>query len=58
VRLLRSYHAASGRECREVLVGAGAAARTELVCQAEGGSWSAARPLLRGGGTGRPRVGS
>ncbi len=58
VRLVRSYHAASGRECREVLVGAGAAARSELVCQAEGGSWSAARPLLRGGGSGRPRGGS
>lgn len=54
VRLLRSYHAASGRECREVLVGAGAAARAEIICQDEGGSWSAARPLLRGGGTQRP----
>lgn len=54
VRLLRSYHAASGRECREVLVGAGAAARSQIVCQDEGGGWSAARPLLRGGGTPRP----
>jgi hypothetical protein len=54
VRLLRSYHAASGRECREVVVGAGTAQRTQLVCQAEGGTWAAARPLLRGGGATRP----
>jgi hypothetical protein len=49
VRVTRSYYAASGRECREVLVGAGAGARSQLVCQAEGGAWVAARPLLRGG---------
>jgi hypothetical protein len=54
VRLLRSYHAASGRECREVVVGAGTAQRTQVVCQAEGGTWAAARPLLRGGGAARP----
>lgn len=54
VRLLRSYHAASGRECREVVVGGGTTQRTQLVCQAEGGTWAAARPLLRGGGATRP----
>jgi common-antigen outer membrane protein len=50
LRLLRSYAAASGRECREVLIGTGVAERTRLVCRDEGGSWTAARPLLRGGG--------
>lgn len=49
VQVTRSYHAASGRECREVLVGAGTGARAQLVCQGEGGAWAAARPLLRGG---------
>lgn len=49
VRLVRSYHAASGRECREVAVGAGMAQRTQLVCKAEHGGWVSARPLLRGG---------
>ncbi len=49
VRVNRSYYAASGRECREVLVGAGSGARSQLVCQGEGGAWAASRPLLRGG---------
>jgi len=49
VRVARSYYAASGRECREVLVGAGPGARSQLVCQGEGGAWAASRPLLRGG---------
>jgi hypothetical protein len=53
-RLARSYNAASGRECREVLVGAGATQRSQVVCQNESGGWVAARPLLRGGGAGRP----
>lgn len=53
-RLARSYSAASGRECREVLLGTGAAQHSRLVCQAETGGWVAARPLLRGGATGRP----
>ncbi|WP_372621517.1 DVU3141 family protein [Falsiroseomonas sp.] len=50
VRLARSYAAASGRECREVLVGAGMAQRSQLVCRTEAGSWEQARPLLRGAG--------
>ncbi len=49
LRLLRSYAAASGRECREVLIGTGLAERTRLVCRDDGG-WTPARPLLRGGG--------
>jgi hypothetical protein len=53
-RLARSYSAASGRECREVLLGTGAAQRSQLVCQAENGGWVAARPLLRGGAASRP----
>lgn len=54
VRLARSYFAASGRECREVVVGTGTTQRAQVVCQGEGGAWVAARPLLRGGGTARP----
>jgi hypothetical protein len=50
LRLLRSYAAASGRECREVLIGTGMTERTRLVCRQEGGGWAAARPLLSGGG--------
>lgn len=53
-RLLRSYHAASGRQCREVLVRTANAGRTQLVCETEGGGWGAARPLLRGGGGPNP----
>lgn len=51
VRMVRSYHAASGRECREVLVGTGMSQRSQLVCQGEGGNRASTRPLLRGGGT-------
>lgn len=54
VRLLRSYHAASGRQCRELLVGDRMASRTQLVCEAEGGAWAPVRPLLRGSGIARP----
>ncbi len=49
LRLLRAYSAASGRECREVLIGTGLAERTRLVCRNEGGGWAPARPLLSGG---------
>jgi hypothetical protein len=48
LRLLRSYHAASGRECREVLIGTGLAERSRLLCRHEEG-WTAARSLLSGG---------
>lgn len=53
LRLLRAYHAASGRECREVLVGTGFEERSSLVCQGEGGAWVPARPLLQSGSGGR-----
>lgn len=53
-RLARSYNAASGRECREVLLGTGASQQSQLVCQADHGGWVAARPLLRGGTVARP----
>ncbi|GGC41798.1 hypothetical protein GCM10011504_20300 [Siccirubricoccus deserti] len=52
VRLLRAYNAASGHECREVLLGSGLEERSRLVCQADG-TWREARPLLRSG-TARP----
>ena len=45
VRVVRSYAAASGRECREVLINGG---RSSLLCQTDG-QWVAARPLLQGG---------
>lgn len=50
MRLLRAYHAASGRECREVLVGTGFEERSSLVCRGEGGAWVQARPLLQSSG--------
>ena len=53
VRMTRSYYAASGRECREVLVGSGMAQRVQVVCAGEDGGWSASRPLLPGGGVRR-----
>src|SRR5438552_17795 len=36
VRVVRAYAAASGRECREVIVGAGNAGRASVLCQADG----------------------
>jgi hypothetical protein len=50
VRMTRSYFAASGRECRELLVGSGMAQRVQLVCSGEDGAWNTARPLLPGAG--------
>jgi hypothetical protein len=47
VRLVRSYAAASGRECREVAVRTGGGSETRLLCRA-GTGWREARPLLRG----------
>ena len=51
-RVARSYVAASGRECREVMLGSGRGERASLVCQGGpevGGSWVVVRPLLGGG---------
>lgn len=47
-RLVRVYNAASGRECREVLLGSGATERTAVACRTPEGSFVPARPLLRG----------
>lgn len=46
-RLHRVYPAASGRECREVLLGS--SERRQLVCQDPELGWIPARALLRGG---------
>lgn len=48
-RVLRAYSAASGRECREILLGQGGAERSELVC-GDASGFQVARPLLRAGG--------
>jgi hypothetical protein len=47
-RLVRSYNAASGRECREILLGSGASERTAVACRTPEGGFASARPLLRG----------
>jgi hypothetical protein len=49
MRLGRTYHAASGRECREVLLGGGMAERAQVVCRQPDGSFASTRPLLQGG---------
>lgn len=46
VRLVRAYAAASGRECREVLVRSGGGTQSRLLCRA-GTGWREARPLIR-----------
>lgn len=48
-RLQRVYMAASGRECREVLLGTGVEERSATLCRGAEG-WQSARPLLRGSG--------
>ena len=47
-RLSRIYHAGSGRECREVLLGGGLAERALLACRQPDGSFASTRPLLQG----------
>lgn len=54
VRLARAYHAASGRDCRELLVGSGMAERSAIACRDDVTGWEMTRPLLRGGGITRP----
>jgi len=44
-RVLRAYHAASGQECREMLLGSGGLERAQLACGDQ-----LAQPLLRGSG--------
>jgi hypothetical protein len=47
-RLARSYISAGGRECREVVLGAGTAQRAAVACREADGSFVSVRPLLRG----------
>lgn len=48
-RIIRSYSAASGAECREVAESSGASVeRLRLVCREPTGVWREARPLLSG----------
>lgn len=54
VRVARGYTAASGRECRELLVGSGLGERAAVACLDPVAGWSLAKPLLRGSGLGRP----
>lgn len=62
-RVTRSYAAASGRDCREVLVMDAPSGRSALYCHDEAAGWQVARPLQRGGaadssrGAGVPRTG-
>ncbi|TPG58207.1 hypothetical protein EAH89_09295 [Roseomonas nepalensis] len=56
-RLVRTYSAASGRECREVQFGAASApggAPGATYCKDPSQGWVAARALLRGGAVYRP----
>jgi hypothetical protein len=48
-RVLRAYHAASGLECREMLLGSGGGERAQLACGNADG-YQLAQPLLRGSG--------
>lgn len=54
VRVARAYTAASGRDCRELLIGAGIGERSAVACHDDTTGWSLTKPLLRGSGLGRP----
>lgn len=47
-RLARAYNAASGRECREIILGYGNNERAAVACREADGRFVSARPLLRG----------
>lgn len=47
-RLVRSYNAASGRECREIILGAGNSERVAVACRNRAGQFVSSTPLLRG----------
>lgn len=47
-RLARAYNAASGRECREVILGFGNSERIAVACRDPSGSFVSSTPLLRG----------
>ncbi len=48
-RVVRVYHSASGRECRELVLGAGGGERAQLVCADPEAGMRLTPPLLRGG---------
>lgn len=47
LRMVRAYAAASGRNCREILVRTDGSTQTRLICGA-GNGWREARPLIQG----------
>ena len=47
-RLNRAYNAASGRECREVILGFGNSERSAVACRDANGNFVSSQPLLRG----------
>lgn len=47
-RLVRSYNAASGRECREIILGSGGSERAAVACRNASGQFVSSTPLLRG----------
>ena len=47
-RVGRVYSAASGRECREVIIGTGTNERAAVACLQPDGTYGSTRPLLRG----------
>jgi 17 kDa common-antigen outer membrane protein len=47
-RLNRAYNAASGRECREVILGFGNSERSAVACRDASGNFVSSQPLLRG----------
>lgn len=47
-RVVRVYHAASGRECRELVLGMGSAERAQIVCSDPESGMRLTPPLLRG----------
>lgn len=54
IRIARAYSAASGRDCRELLIGGGLGERSAVACRDDVAGWTLTRPLLRGSGLGRP----
>lgn len=47
-RFARAYNAASGRECREVILGFGNSERIAVACRDASGNFVSSQPLLRG----------
>jgi hypothetical protein len=47
-RLVRAYNAASGRECREIILGSGTSERAAVACRSASGQFVSSTPLLRG----------